>query len=121
MTLAERIAAAHVIRNIVWVEDPDSGWGYDRRARILPRECDCPARFNDELAEGEHDYVCDCPSWIDDSLEPTKRALWEVCILDSHPKGPLIASGFGQSAEEAYDDAVSKACAKYLQLESNND
>jgi hypothetical protein len=119
VTLAERIAAAHVVRNIVWVEDPDSGWGHDRRKRDLPRECDCPARWNDELAEGEPDFTCDCPSWIDESLEPTKRAMWEVCIFE-HPHGRLFASGFGQSAEEAYDAAVSSACAKYLQLEPND-
>lgn len=108
------LGVVKVISNILHIEDPDSDYIHQERdkPRDLPDECECPARYNDDLRRDEEPYKCDCPNYVIEVIRPRKTTIWEVLLLSAGSS--IVGKGEGQSQEEAHDAAVADAVARRL-------
>lgn len=112
--------------NIVWEDDPDSGWTWYSTTRDLPDECDCLARHNDVLAEGEPEYECDCPPTKDVHVRPRRRTTWEALLgysvsPDPNAKFVIIDRAYAVESREVAINAVHAKHAARRLLETSYD
>jgi len=106
------------IREIVWIQDPDSDYCSHRRKRyddeypcgeIDENGHECTG-VDDEDYDPEH--VCVDEVWVE--LEPRQMTRWRVRRRLEVGGVSVEVFGFGQSPEEALDDAITTFAAKRL-------
>jgi len=116
--LEAQLREASWIREIVWIQDPDSDYGGYHRKRY---DSEYPCGEDDEhgrpcLDESEHGYDRKhvCTPWVWIVEEPRKMTRWKATTHVEYDGEIRTVYGYGQTDAEAIENAITDFCAWML-------